>query len=112
MDSLPSSPLIIDYTDPDYVQLGLTLLVGFMLGVIFILSQRSRNGFVDVFASWWTLNISRRNEVHTIRGWSELLGFPLEIISSTDSTFLVGSTVAAVSSLLMRNRTTRALLPT
>ena len=85
------------------------MLFGFVMGVI--ACRRPSNGVLEVFTSWWTLNVSRRSDVLAIRQWFELLGIPVQIASDSDAKLLMGSAVAALSTVLVHNRSRVLALP-
>ena len=88
------------------VIVGLAIIVGWILGFMmgtYMGRLLPSSRYFDVLSSWWTLNVSHRGEVFSIRVVAQYFGMPMQIIHDPEVSVVVTS-LAALASTMVVNR--------
>ena len=85
-----------------FVVLGAIFFAGFVVGLM--KAEALTSGYLQVLRSWWQLNVASTLEVRQIQQVSAMLGIPMEIVSGSDTSMLVGVFSAGMSWAVTRRR--------
>ena len=62
------------------------------------------NRYLNVASAWFTLTVTHRREVYSLRSLASMLGYPIEIVPDGDM-LLIGAGVTSIAGWYARNRT-------